>query len=684
MVSLTAALAAGIGKDVSNRFILRETVAMVPTGAPVVIPLFFQELGLEHRVLLGFAMEAHWRFPQPDLGPFDYLQLLAQIFRFLTDPEVLLHRSQLPEALRLALTIGKSFIQLPRYLGGGTIGLTRALPTLDVDDSVARILDALKTGRPGYAIEAIPLKVVKGGKTRWIRIGDADVSFGPLTLAARWCVTTEEEFVRRVLPEASADGKLPPAIAGGALGSLPTDEQGAVYEGGFIVLLMGAVDLGGLGFRAQFGLAVTAAGGFETGIRLSGGVADAFELSLNGRVLGDDGAGISGRIALTSRQRTLIDISGMIAVSKTKLATQVELRLTSRFAIAGTLEIGKRRVALAGEVSWPLDASGTQFRGRGQVAFTATGIRIGTEGDLFGSPCTLDIVIGGDPNRLFAATGSLQLPALSALFERQVRDGALEAKRTLDEAAEQVATALAELEGIDLNVNSLKAIIVTTCDRAKATANNQINKLPTAVYRTVTVNLGFRKVTQKVKVRGVNPRAEARRAAKTPLDRLAALRRAARSSDKEQLGPLIRRALQDAIASRTIKVRGRTVTILSSSQIKKLSEVRDNIESWITRLPARERGLTVAEQHLTEIETATTVALREIGDAIVGGVTGQVPRVESIAFSTALDTIDRANLDIAVTVRRGKRQTTCDVSLDFDHPERAGQALYQAFEGSLG
>jgi hypothetical protein len=263
MPSIIAALATGAVPNLSNRYILYDTKALAPTALPVPIPVFYRHLGFEYRDLLGLELDAHWHFPDPEPGLLEYLQLIAAMVTFLTDPAFRLSAEGLPTGLSPRLTIGRNCVRLPDYLGGAAIGLTEALPTLDVADSVARALDFLKTGRLAYLIQAIPLEV----EGTWIRVGSETIRFGPLELSAAWCITTEDEFIERVLPLATGAGKLPASMTSDVLAHLPADTRKRAGDMGFVVLLSGETRVGDFAALVEFGMALTGGGGFETAFR---------------------------------------------------------------------------------------------------------------------------------------------------------------------------------------------------------------------------------------------------------------------------------------------------------------------------------------------------------------------------------------------------------------------------------
>ena len=680
--AITAALAdPQQTRHLRNRIICRDTLAVLPTAAPVPVPLFYSQLAWELNNVLGMQIGIHWSFPQPEGGLFAFIGLFDRLRQFFCDPSYLLHTQGFPAGLQLKLAIGPNFLSLPPYLGGGILGLRDDIHPLDIGDSVARLLDALKTGNPAYLIQAIPLKV----GDRWIRVGNQEIRFGPLSLSAAWCITTEEEFVRYVLPETQQANKLPPAISEGILDALPDRENRPAPAGGFIVLLMGGAGVGPFKAQTQFGLAITRSAGFETGFRLRMD-AGIIALTLAGRIQADEERiAIAGQLALTLAERTLIDFAGMIAVSDRAFEAAVSIAVTPAFKISGTLRIGPNGVALAGTIDWeygPQDA----MTCRGTALFSDRGMELSGVGEVFGVAATLRVTapgkIGGS---WFSTRIELDLPVFVQHFDQLLKADVQAARNEIDRAGRDLADALDRLRDVDWNVASLQNTIITVCDTAVAEMNTRIGKLPTKVYKTISLTILGRKIGKRVRVPGVNPREEARKKAPAYVDRLKGLKAAAATDDRQKLAAAVSQALDELANHKSFEVYGRTVTVISAATVTQIETVRDNIHSWVNLLPARESGVRLSGEKLTELKSGVNGALDKIGEAIEQGMLEGVPRVTAVWFESDLQSIRKTSQTATVNIQRNSQEPPREhpIDLDFTDPARSAADLYKVFRDGL-
>jgi hypothetical protein len=674
--SIIAALATGDVPNLSNRYILYDTKALAPTAVPVPIPIFYKHLGFEYRDLLGLELQAHWHFPDPEPGLVDYLQLIAAMMRFLTDPAFRLSDDGLPAGLSPRLTIGRNSIKLPEYLGGSVIGLTEPLPALDVADSVARLLDFLKTGRLAYLIQAIPLEV----EGTWIRVGSETIRFGPLELSAAWCVTTEDEFVDRVLPLAVAAGKLPATMTSDVLANLPPDARARAGDMGFVLLLSGKTTVGPFGALTEFGIALTGGGGFETAFRFA---LLAFDLSvqIGGRVRVDERrASVDGSLRLTFQDRILIEFGGMIAVSESGLDAGVRLQLTSALRLDGVLSIGKAGVALQGGISWRYGGS-NDLAGAGRIAFTREGLTLTCVGSIYGASARLEAqATGQTAGSWLSARIEIELPDFLRQFDELLNADIAKARNRLDEAASELTGALDRLGEVDLNVDSLRRTVVTIVDTALREMNQRIGRLPTAVYRTIKVPLLGKR---RIRVPGVNPRREAQDKSAAYAKRLDALKTAAATSDRGGLAAAIAAALDELVKNRSFTVRGHTITVISDGLIDQARTVCDNIRVWVERLPEREGGARIAQDRIDELKNGVAGTFTSIGAAIESGTSSAIPRIESIGFESNLELVSQSDQRIHVRLTREGKTETYSAGLDFENPARAATDVYTAFADSL-
>ncbi|MBL8437443.1 MAG: hypothetical protein JNM61_04515 [Zoogloeaceae bacterium] len=385
LISLTAVLAGVPGRDLSNRFFLEDTHLVIPAATPLPVPLFYRHLGWEYRDLLGLRLDAHWHFPYPDPGPAAYLALLGDLMAFFSEPDYLLHTHPQPAGLPLDLTIGRNTLSLPAFLGGATLGLQDPLPEFDVYGSLARVLDAFKTGNAGYVIEAVPLKVGPPQHPTWIRVNEVAAHFGPMKLSAAWCITTEPEFTGTLLPDPACRQRLARLDAQDVLDALPSAAQAPAYRKGFVVLLGGGWEIAGLTvLQARFGLALTRSGGFQTGFRLTGAIPSVLELKLGGDLTLNPAEifyRIRGHQSLALFGARILDLEAELLVTNEKLQVSFDLGLGGGSALAALLIVGRLpsgRTGLAIDLAWFDGASRQSFElgYRGQALVLATAIRL--------------------------------------------------------------------------------------------------------------------------------------------------------------------------------------------------------------------------------------------------------------------------------------------------------------------
>lgn len=377
----------------TNRIILEDVFAVVPTAAPVPIPLFYKELGLDLKHIVGLEVQAHWKFPKPELGLAEIAGFVGQYKQFFTDKSYLLHQQPEPGDFSLALTIGENYIKLPDYLGGAALGLRNELPEINIYGTFARLLDGLKTGNAGYLIQAIPLR----HGDQWIRIGHEEIGFGPLYLGAAWCITTEKEFSGEILNNQEARQLLGDADADEVLESLPADARAQALDNGFIVLLTAEAGIRGvLGGRASFGIALTSEGGFETGFRLGVSVAELLTLRIGGRLQVKDGVEIEGRVGLYLGDSVLVELETLVSVGPSAFEFQIGFKLTPYFQMKGGVRITAEDITIAGMVGWAY-AEGQEPEGlAARATLGVNGMSIAFDANLFGSRCQVVAGVGGE------------------------------------------------------------------------------------------------------------------------------------------------------------------------------------------------------------------------------------------------------------------------------------------------
>ena len=666
MVSLTAALTMG-KQDISNRYILDKTLLAVPTALPIPIPLFFDNIGLDYRDILGFDIQARWSYPDPQLGVFESISLFSELMQFFKQPDYLLHKEGFGKTLGLELTIGQNFISLPGYLGGQTLGLQKALPTLSVGDSIARFLDFLKTGNAGYAITAIPLK----HKNTWIRIGSQEIHFGPLVIGMSWCISTDEEFVETIIPASESNKDLPVKFDNAVLESLPKSDDGSSYSKGFIILLMGHANIGSVaGLRTEFGIAVTAQGGFETGFRIAGEIGGALMLQISGAIQADQtSVTVKGSTGLYWKDSPLIASSGRITVSDTALEIEIVIELGPNFSLAGLLIIGNQGFLMSGKANWGHGAEGPSEGIGAAVQFAADGMTITFDWTLFSLDGEVRIRVPGDGHlQLFSAAVVLKPNvALQESFATGIKSIAKSAAEdTVDQVYNDLQNALADVDSLEGSIAGLRKWLPPLCKSIIATIN-----------RSISANTrGWKKPGRK----------PAQRKARPYINRIARLRDVAEHASDKTIRSKLKSALNAIIKYNRLSISYRigwpvnkrfTIYNRDLMNSKQLKQLRTAVQ-WIDKLPAKD-GMRIESQQIYDQLPARDKLLGEINRNINSGIDSAFPKIESMEFETSLGLVDAANLQVTVTYYLGGNKHIATTPLDVTNPKKMSTQLRDAF-----
>ncbi len=679
MVALIGAMALG-EKNSANHYTLHNTLFVLPTAFPVLIPLFFTDLGLDYCDILGFNIQARWSYPDPQLDIFKTINLFSELIQFFKNPDYLLQNNDFGKTLRLELTIGKNFITLPQYLGGNILGLQRALPTLSVGDSVAHFLDFLKTGNAGYAITAIPLEY----QGEWIRIGSEEIHFGPLVIGMSWCITTEQEFVERIIPASRQNDRLPVSFDNRLLESLPRQESAGSFSKGFIILLMGHTGIGNIaGLRTEFGIAVTRRGGFETGFRLSGEIGGTLALRIRGAILANGKkVTIKGSTGIFRHDQPLISSSGVVTVTDTSLEVIITIELGPSFSLTGLFIVGRQGLLLDGKAAWRHGADGPSEGIGASVQFDRDGMVIVFAWSLAGLDGEVRIQVPGDgSDKLFSAAVLLQPGmALQEAFAREIKALAKStAEETVDRVYNDLQNAFGVLDSLELSIAGLRNWLPSLCDDIIATINKNIEANTT----------GWKKPG----------RTSARNQAKSYINRLATLRDIARNAAEKTIRKELKAALQEIIEHNTLNItvgipsvkwerKGwirypvyytRRVSIyarklMDENQLNKLQQGVD----WIDKLPDA-NGALIRTQILYDQLPSRDKLLGEVYRDIENGVDDAVPKVESIGFATALGVLEVDRIEAIIAYRRGGKEYHEKITLDFSDPAQIIAQLVDAF-----
>lgn len=668
---LELALAIPLGrKSIRNRFLLNNTRFLLPTGLPAPIPLFFDTIKWDYRDVLGTELQTHWENPDPGWGIENYLGVFSGLFSFLTDKEYLFSENEFNKVLNTRLGIGVQRFRMPDFLGGKELQLNMHDVSLDTGKLVGGAMDFFKTGNPAYIIQAVPLRA--GG--HWIRVGDIALDFGPLLqIGANWCITTQKEFEEEVLPAIRNDPKLARALSNEVLTSLPKGQSAIAFDKGFIILMGGAVGLGGIvGLRAQFGLALTGqkqasgdtSGGFETGFLLSGSIAQALTLRVGGKVLVAHDAQkgervrVDGAIQLMWKEKNLIRTDGMIEVDARRFAAQIVLSLGEHFSIGGLLEIGKERFLMEGKVRWGHDGRANAYSALLQI--DGEGVTIGFGWVFQGLEGKVSVTLPGGNGQLFTAR-ALLYPGkeLNAFFKKTIEAAAADiAESSVDQAYKGMQAAIAEFEGAEVSVNGLRKSLPPLCRSIVKTINSTIDNN-----------------TEGWKKPG---RSKAKKEARPFINRVNKIASVARNSPDSTFREDLKAALQDVVDNNYLHIK---ITIIKTFTVYKGKPITGNnlanLKKAIANIHRLQQASTLRADNTAQY--AQFPPRDKLLAEIHNSVSGSIPEIESISFETSLGRLSPGGMKVSFQYRfKGELHTSKGVEVDLTDPVKLSRALAEA------
>lgn len=246
-------------------------IIVYQTGVPIPVPLFFDRLGIEYLSLTGVALQSNASLPMPKINLMDIGRSLAKIKRFFTDRNYLLDPLDPPQDMNLTFSLGKNYIQLPKYLGHEVAGSQTDLLKVDTYEYTARLLNGLKTLSLNDLVQALPLEY---------RVGTSSISLACLTANATWLLTTPDEFREIAYQRLN----IPTGEISNALAVLPPSGS-TRDEQGLVTFLQGSWEVPNLAnFETMFGLIASGSMGFQTGFKIAGTIANFMDMELSGRV----------------------------------------------------------------------------------------------------------------------------------------------------------------------------------------------------------------------------------------------------------------------------------------------------------------------------------------------------------------------------------------------------------------
>ena len=638
----------------SNRMILNKAQFLLPAAFPVAVPLFYGEIGLEYRDVLGFQLETHWSNPDPEWGMMEYIGLFSALVGFLTDKELRLQDQGLGETLNTRFTIGRQLIALPQFLGGAKLAPDTRGVSLNSADALAKLLDAFKFANPGYAIQIVPLKT---GNT-WIRIGAVSgVKFGPIELNGAWCMTTEEEFVNRVIPDVKGDPAYEKIFNNDVLLAVPKETGKPVVDRGFLIFLAGGIELGKVaGLQAQFGLAITAVGGFETGFAVNGHIADGLlGLTFAGRIHATPSKfEMLGKIELEFNKKPFLKTSGAIVNTEDSFSIPILIELSSAFSMGGALIIDKHGMTLKGDVQWA-HSRGEKSGYQGELAITNRGVAIGFGWKLLELDGNVTIQIPASKGALFNARVVLYPdPALQQAFQKNITETARQvAAAGVDSAYDSWQKALTETKTLNLNVDNVaKWLRKFSSDVKKAIMASISKKAPRG-----TVGIAKKKARNNSDYKR--------------LDRLGKVKTRAQ----------IKSAIDGFIKNNSLQVKVIGISFYERSKLfnkKQIADMKQAVRA-IDRLPQSEAIIVESKAIYDKIPPKDKL-MSKINKEIQSGATSAIPSIKSISFPTSLELIDPGRINARVICSyKGKERSPIDLELNLMDPVGTTRKVAELF-----
>ena len=311
-------------------------------------------------------------------------------------------------------------------------------------------------------------------------MGYEKVFFGPLEIDAGWCITTEEEFKRDILGNQQAENYLRAIDVTKTLQHLPKRKTGVAYDKGFIVVLAGAASLANiLVYKAQFGIAVTSTGGFETRIFMEGGIGKAVTLAIEGGIYAQRSGAtrIDGSCDLQVAGISVIKPIGTIDVTGQHIRVGCKLTIVESIEASGELYIGRSGVCIEIKGGLWRYGSGRQkpLEISGKAEFDAKGMSLGLSGkQIFNTNCSVEFYVH--------STGSgvridFDISGLNEVFLKDIQtqfDGAAkEVQKQIPGVEDFIEKTIENVESFDQLRLNLPGVLVQIKSKAQSAVRNQ-------------------------------------------------------------------------------------------------------------------------------------------------------------------------------------------------------------------
>lgn len=680
-------------KSFEHSYTVDQLLAVIPSGAFVPVPLFYKELAISYYGWEMLKYESRWSFPQPEGGLLALIGLCSQLRPFFADSTYNLDPNVSPKGFKLPFTIGPNYLQLPPYLGGALLGTTTGLPQWSVWKSLANMLNGLKTGDPQDFVSALPVEA---------RVGDVDVTFGPFSLEVGFAVTTPSEFKAAIMPgKIRTEGGKAFARRLRTMGAgpdkqiaalLPKPGKGQLPPNGLIILLIGDVAVKNVvTLNSTFGLAAIASRssgtGFGTGVQFVGTIGRAFTIAIRGAVtVTDTQISISGDTGIWWKTQRMTGLNLVTVVDKTGFFTQLTFTFTPKCSLTGGWTISTTEMAIQGNISWDYCENGP-FTAKGQIVFSSEGLTLTTT-QVTGS-VLYGIAIQKLSATLPAAGGPLHAtidltipPVLNTALRGEIEVASTQAQQGLTNAQQIAVSALNALNGYELSVHGVKAMLVAMCSTMMDVISKRINALPKSK------TFGRKPFAKSIPLRteGAKEMAPYLRA----LQKFrVSFNRSTKQSLEEDIKKLADWALENKthIVSRSFPVVGKinlaTITVIDKATGRQLNSVRQNVHAWVAGLPETDIGLTLNGNMIQYAKGTVNAALNEIGTSLQSDM-GNVPSVTGISVNTDLSALPFSGVSVIIRVSRGTKSKSYPATFDFTNPTAGAVDLLKIISKDLG
>ena len=675
--------------SLTNHLALANVFGVAFSGFPVPIPILYDKISWDYKNWWGLEGRSDWTF---QLGKdTDIWAVLGALMPFfsqkgyhLADP-----KKRSGDQLRLILRVGPNYLQLPKYLGNNVIGSTKGTPSLPADVSVRWWLDACKFLNPGYAIRSVPLKDPSTGRP--IRMGYKTVTFGPLMINAGWCITTEEEFKEEIIGDEQAEEILRAIDVSKTLEHLPRSKAGVAYDKGFIIVLAGSAKLAGiLEYTAQFGIAVTSTGGFESRIFMEGGIASVVTLSMNGeiQVTRQGVTKIDGTCDLKVGGRSMIKIRGLIEVTDHSFMVGCTLTLASALDFGGVLYVGNDGVYIEGGFAWHYTAGQEISEAKICATFDGNGMLITLrDKKIFGSNSSVGVYVNqkGVPGALI----SFDLTGLNDLFIKEIGKNLDEVEKIVEQEKsgfeQLVKNNIRKVQNFDQLRTGLPGFLdgikAQTVSVVKSRANKAWDDL-SGIKKAGARALGYSKTV--VGNESVKQALSFIKPMDTLKKQLIAIESKKIKDDAQrvhQTRTAIYKALIDSINlnGRKVPIKFWQITVKNITvrfQTKQLVDLRNLVnelpEDWSRAEAERDR---IANSFASR----ASLALTDITKSVTEGLKDQVPRIEAIELDTALSGLKKPEVQVDVTMKQGRVTKKYKVDVDLTNLANSIPAITKSF-----